>query len=253
VKEERRKEEEARGIYHIFPAEGADLGVQLVDLARLQAVDLDPRLRDLATGLADSRAVVLNVDYPLGMAAYYLLREVFEAVDDVRGVYVLGKAATLNGAIGDVLIADVVYDEHSENLYTFENAFSQRAVAPYVERGSVLDNQKAVTVKGTFLQNRDYLDFFYREAYAIVEMEAGPYLSALYEATYPTRHPTCQSVHFRHPPCDFGLVHYASDTPYTRARTLGGRSLSFEGIDATYAASVAILRRIFAEDRRHRP
>ena len=252
VKEERRQEEEARGIYHIFPAEGADLGVQLVDLARLQAADLDPRLRDLAAGLADSRAVVLNEDYPLGMAAYYLLREVFEAVDDVRGVYVLGKAATLNGAIGDVLIADVVYDEHSENLYTFENAFSHRVVAPYVERGSVLDNQKAVTVKGTFLQNRDYLEFFYREAYTIVEMEAGPYLSALYEATYPTRHPTCQSVHFRHLPCDFGLVHYASDTPYTRARTLGGRSLSFEGIDATYAASVAILRRILAEDRRHR-
>jgi hypothetical protein len=121
-----------------------------------------------------------------------------------------------------------------------------------VERGSVLDNQKAVTVKGTFLQNRDYLEFFYREAYTIVEMEAGPYLSALYEATYPTRHPTCQSVHFRHPPCDFGLVHYASDTPYTRARTLGGRSLSFEGIDATYAASIAILRRILAEDRRQR-
>jgi len=53
-------------------------------------------------------------------------------------------------------------------------------------------------------------------------------------------------VHFREVPYDFGLVHYASDTPYTRARTLGGRSLSFEGIDATYAASVAIVRRVLA-------
>jgi hypothetical protein len=249
AKEARRQEEEVRGIYHIFPNEGADIGVQLVDLRCLQPADLDPRLADLADALAGSPAVVLNVDYPLGMAAYYLLREVFEAADDVRGVYVLGKAATLNGAIGDVLVADVVFDEHSQNLYTFENAFSHRAVAPYLERGSVLDNQKAVTVKGTFLQNRDYLEFFYREAYTVVEMEAGPYLSALYEATYPTRHPTGEAVHLRHAPCDFGLVHYASDTPYTRARTLGGRSLSFEGIDSTYAASVAILRRILALER----
>ncbi len=250
VKAERQREEEERGIHQVFPAEGADIGVQLIELRRLRPADLDPRLHDLAGALADSPAVVLNVDYPLGMAAYYLAREVFEALDDLRGVYVLGKAATLNGAIGDVLIADVVYDEHSENLYSFENAFSHRAVAPFLERGSVLDNQKAVTVKGTFLQNRDYLDFFYREAYTIVEMEAGPYLSALYEATYPTRHPVGESVHFRHLPCDFGLVHYASDTPYTRARTLGGRSLSFEGIDSTYAASVAILRRVLSQERR---
>ena len=59
-----------------------------------------------------------------------------------------------------------------------------------------------------------------------------------------------EAVHFRHLPCDFGLVHYASDTPYTRARTLGGRSLSFEGIDSTYAASVAILRRVLSQERR---
>jgi len=249
AKAERQQEEEARGIYHVFPAEGADIGAQIVELRRLLPADLDPRLADLAPGLADSDAVILNVDYPLGMAAYYLLREVFEQLDDVRGVYALGKAATLNGAIGDVLIADVVYDEHSQNLYTFPNAFSHEAVAPYLERGSVLDNQEAVTVKGTFLQNRDYLELFYREAYTVVEMEAGPYLSALYEATYPTRHPVGESVHFRHLPCDFGLIHYASDTPYTRARTLGGRGLSFEGIDSTYAASVAILRRILAQEK----
>src|SRR5262249_41082861 len=156
-----------------------DLGVQLIEVGRLRPADLDPRLADLAQGIVGSPAVILNVDYPLGMAAYYLLREVLEAVEDVRGVYVLGKAATLNRAIGDVMISDVVFDEHSENLYTFENAFDHAAVAPYVERGSVLDNQKAVTVRSAFLQNRDYLDRFYREAYTVVEMEAGPFLSAL--------------------------------------------------------------------------
>ena len=52
-------------------------------------------------------------------------------------------------------------------------------------------------MRGTFLQNREYLELFYREAYTIVEMEAGPYLSAIYEATYPERHPFDDAVHFR--------------------------------------------------------
>jgi hypothetical protein len=75
-------------------------------------------------------------------------------------------------------------------------------------------------------------------------MEAGPYLSAVYEATQPTRHPIGEAIHLQTLPFDFGLIHYASDTPYTRAWTLGGRSLSFAGIDATYASMVAVLRRV---------
>src|SRR5919197_708802 len=178
------------------------------------------------------------------MAAYHILRQVAQAVDDLRGIYVLGKAATLNGDIGDVLIADWVYDEHTRNTYSFDNAFAYADVAPFLERGSVLDNQRAVTVKGTFLQNRDYLDRFYREMYTIVEMEAGPYLAALYETSHVNRYPFGEAIHFRDLSLDVGFIHYASDTPYTRARTLGNRSLSFEGVDSTYASAVAILRRI---------
>ena len=79
-------------------------------------------------------------------------------------------------------------------------------------------------------------------------MEAGPYLSAVYEATYPERHPLDDAVHFRDLPFDVGFIHYASDTPYTRARTLGSRRLSFEGIDSTYASTVAITRRILERE-----
>ena len=67
---------------------------------------LDPRLGDVdAEALAESDAVIVNIDYPLGLAAYNILREV--AVDSaaLRGVYVLGKAATLNADVGDVMIS----------------------------------------------------------------------------------------------------------------------------------------------------
>jgi hypothetical protein len=184
------------------------------------------------------------------MGAYHILRQVAESVDRLAGVYVLGKAATLNGDVGDVLISDYVRDEHTHNTYSFDNAFSYVDVAPFLERGSVLDNQRAVTVKGTFLQNREYLELFYRESYSVVEMEAGPFLAALYEDTQVNRHPVGEAIHFRHLPLDVGLLHYASDTPYTRARTLGSRGLSFEGVDSTYASAVAILRRILTLEAR---
>ena len=241
---ERTAEEESCGIWHVPAHSGADVDTQIVELDRLQVDLVDPRLADLAPALKRSEAVIINIEYPLGLAAYRILREIAEISERIHGVYVVGKAATLNGDVGDILISDVIFDEHSSNTYSFPNAFRYADLAPYLARGSVLDNQKAVTVRGTFLQNRDHLEAFYRGHYTVVEMEAGPYLAAVYEATYPTRHPVGEPIHFRELPFDLGIIHYASDTPYTRARTLGGQSLSFEGIDATYAAMIAVTRRI---------
>ncbi len=59
------------------------------------------------------------------------------------------------------------------------------------------------------------------------------------------RYPVGEAVNFSKLPIDFGIIHYASDTPYTQARTLGARGLSYYGLDSTYASSLAIMRRIF--------
>ena len=188
--------------------------------------------------------MIVNIDYPLGLAAYNILREV--AVDSaaLRGVYVLGKAATLNADVGDVMLSSVVHDEHSGSTYWLDNAFGVDDLAGDLRFGTGLDNQRAVTVKSTFLQNRAYLDFYYREAFTVVEMEAGPYCNAIYEIADADRHPVGEAVNFSKLPLDFGIIHYALDTPYTQARTLGARGLSYYGMDSTYASSLAILRRI---------
>jgi hypothetical protein len=75
-------------------------------------------------------------------------------------------------------------------------------------------------------------------------MEAGPYCCAMYEMSEAARYPVGEPVNFSRLPVDFGVIHYASDTPFTQARTLGARGLSYFGMDSTYASSVAILRRI---------
>jgi hypothetical protein len=243
---ERRAAEQACGVTHIRSTTALRVPAQVFALSALKTERLDPRLGPVdANALIDSDAVVVNIDYPLGVAAYNILREV--AVDSgaaLRGVYVLGKAATLNADVGDVMLSSVVHDEHSNSTYWLDNAFSVDDLAADLRFGTGLDNQRAVTVKSTFLQNRAYLDFYYREAFTVVEMEAGPYCNAIYEIADPDRHPVGEAVNFSKLPIDFGIIHYASDTPYTQARTLGARGLSYYGMDSTYASSLAILRRV---------
>ena len=245
MRERRSEEERALGITHISSVTALRVSAQVIALDSLDPRSLDPRLGDVdAEKLARSPAVIVNIEYPLGLAAYNILREITEAHDTLRGVYILGKAATLNADVGDVMISSVIHDEHSGSTYWLDNAFSVNDIAPYLVFGSGLDNQRAVTVKSTFLQNREYLDFYYREAFTVVEMEAGPYCNAVYEVADVDRYPVGEAVNFSKLPIDFGIIHYASDTPYTQARTLGARGLSYYGMDSTYASSLAIVRRI---------
>ncbi len=243
----RGREERAAGVTHLSSTTALRVSAQIMPLDRLRPELFDPRLGDVdRDALAAARGVIVNVEYPLGLAAYNMLREITTASDTLRGVYVLGKAATLNAAVGDVMISSVIRDEHSGSTYWLDNAFAVEDIAPYLVFGSGLDNQRAVTVKSTFLQNREYLELYYREAYTVVEMEAGPFCNAVYEIADVDRHPTGEAVNFAKLPIDLGIIHYASDTPYTQARTLGARGLSYYGMDSTYASTVAIARRILS-------
>ena len=156
----------------------------------------------------------------------------------------MGKAASLNGVLGDVMIPNVIHDELSKNTYLFNNAFMASDCVQYLTYGAVLDNQKAVSVLGTFLQNARYMDVFYREGYTDIEMEAGPYLSAIYEMYRPKRHPSNEIVNLYGVPFDIGVLHYVSDTPLSKGKNLGAGTMSYFGMDSTYATTVAILRRI---------
>jgi hypothetical protein len=245
--EQRSAEERAVGVRHLSSRTALRVSAQVIQVDRLDHSALDPRLGvSDAQRLADCPAVIVNVEYPLGLAAYNILREITEDTDRLRGVYVLGKAATLNADVGDVMISSVIHDEHSGSTYWLDNAFSVDDIAPFLVFGSGLDNQRAVTVKSTFLQNRAYLDYYYREAFTVVEMEAGPFCDAVYEIADVDRYPVGEAVNFSKLPLDFGIIHYASDTPYTQARTLGARGLSYYGMDSTYASSLAIVRRVLA-------
>ena len=253
IRKHQSKREEKIGVTRISDPHCLDVEAQVIELRALRRRWLDPRLQLLSEAdwalIKQSDALIFNIDYPLGMAAYHVFSQVSTAIDGLQGVYILGKAATLNGRVGDVMIPNVVYDEHSHNSYLFRNCFSAQDVAPYLEHGTVFDNQKAVTVRGTILQNRQFMHVFYEEGYTDIEMEAGPYLSGIYEDIYPRRYPVDEIVNlFINAPYEIGLIHYASDTPISRRKTLLSKSLSYFGVDATYAASSAVMRRILLRE-----
>jgi len=65
----------------------------------------------------------------------------------------------------------------------------------------------------------------------------------------PVRHPVNEIVNLYALPFDLGIIHYVSDTPLSKGRNLGAGSLSYYGMDSTYAASVAVLRRILVKEQ----
>jgi len=223
---------------------------QVIELAKIDPSRLDPRL--LVPGLermTRSNALIVNIDYPLGMAAYHLLSRLGQGVGEVRGVYVMGKAATLNGRVGDVMLSGAVFDEHTRNTFLVDNAFRAKEVQQYLRHGTVFDNQSALTVRSAFLQNKNYMNAFYRDGYTVLEMEAGPFLAAVYELVSPTRVRSNEIVNLAgRTPFEVGIVHYASDTPYSRRQELLSKSLSYFGVDATYACAITIVRRIFEQE-----
>jgi hypothetical protein len=230
--------EESVGIRRIVAEKTLDIPTQIVDLRVL--AEHSARFAPFR----DSDAVVLNIDYPLGRTAYFLLVKLAEHFAQIRGVYVIGKAASLFADRGDIIIPSLIIDQHTRNQYFVENCLGQRDVEPYLDKTAhaIYDNQKAVTVLGTFLQNKEMLTAFLSAGITDLEMEAGPYLAALYEMARPKRYPENEIIPLRVPNLDLGIIHYVSDNPLS-GRHLD-RRLDLDGVDATYAATSAVLDRI---------
>jgi hypothetical protein len=239
-------EEQASGITTLRVPFGPDVDAQVIELSKVRPARIDRRLADLPAldRVANSDAVIVNIDYPLGRTAYFIQRALARKVGALLGIYVMGKGATLTGRVGDILLCNIVADERTATTYLIHNCFNAEDVERYLVYGTALDNQRAASARGTFLQNWDYLDSLHRAGNNLFEMEMGPYLEAYTELMLPERAPQGEMVNLVGAPIDLGFVHYASDTPYSKGQTLGERNLSYFGMDSTYAAALAIARRI---------
>ena len=94
------------------------------------------------------------------------------------------------------------------------------------------------------MENEALLKKYSENDLTVVEMESGPYLSAITEATYDQQLPRSTIVELNQAPLDVGIINYTSDTPYSQAKNLGAGSLNLNGIEPVYLGSLAILQRI---------
>jgi len=232
------------GIISIPSAHHLDVPVQIFPVKSLLQSHHDSRLKiSKPHQLQNSDALIFNIDYPLGFASYHVLNEILENVNQVKGVYILGKAAVLNSEMGDIEIPRLVFDETTQNTYMFTNCFNH--FFPFANsQGSILTNQKAVSVLGTFLENEALLKKYMANNITVIEMESGPYLSAVTEATYDSQLPRHTIIDLNSAPLDIGIINYTSDTPYSKAKNLGAGQLELNGVEPVYLGSLAILQRI---------
>ncbi len=240
--------EEGLGISYIEAKHYLDINAQVIHLNTLSKhKDLSSKLGIDISQLQNSEACIVNIDYPLGSGAYMVLSTLLRNSENLQGVYILGKASFLNGNLGDIGLPSFVFDNHAKNTIIFKNAFDPSYFSEF-KSGNVLSSQKAVTTKGTMLDSEHTIHEYFTSGYNIMEMENGPYLSALYEVSNYDRYPEHEVIDLTNSPVDLGIIHYASDTPFTKAVTLATRNLGYEGVEATYTSSLAILKRIIERE-----
>lgn len=247
--ERRMSWENKLGICRISSTKTLDVTTQIINLRKIaQALRSGNVGFPIPSGLEESDAVILNIDYPLGRTAYFILDKIAEHVDTVKGVYVIGKAASLFADRGDILLPSFIADQHTHNQYYFKNCITPEDIVPYLGNPNhgVYDNQKAVTVLGTFLQNKQLLHDLLMSGIMDIEMEAGPYLSALYEIIHAKRYPERETIMLDTHAIDLGIIHYVSDNPLEKAKL--STSLAADGIDATYASTLAVLGKILHKE-----
>lgn len=227
------------GFHHMTDTSGANIDFQIIDTAGLEAVEFHPSLGYDLTCLQKDKPVLLVMDYAFGSQAFELMDELLQPQKedgkklDVHSISVMGKAGTLTGSKGDIMLATAHVLEGVPHNYIVKNDLDRTDfdLEADVYEGPI------VTVLGTSLQNRHVLEKFLKSNWKAVglEMEGGHYQRAINAAII--RGNISDDVKVRY-------AYYASDNPLMSDMTLASGSLGDEGVAPTYAITKAILDKI---------
>jgi hypothetical protein len=229
------------GFHEVPDTSGAHVDCQIIDTAVLNFEVLHPDLRTKLQAEKDTKPVILVMDYAFGTQAFELIDSLLQPVVmageernlNLASISIMGKAGTLRGKKGDIMIATAHVLEGSAHNYILHNDLKEEDFAGYqdVFVGPV------ITVLGTSLQNRDVLETFRTTSWKAVglEMEGGHYHRAINAAMI--RGHISKDVKVRY-------AYYASDNPLVSGQTLASGSLGAEGIKPTYMITKCILEKI---------
>jgi len=229
------------GMIEIDDTSGANIDVQIFDLARLTE---DACCYEVPGVPEAEKPVIIVMDYAFGEQAYECIDELLKPYKkngkplflEVVSLSIMGKAGILDGEKGDLMIPSAHIFEGTADNYPFINELCK---ADFEGNGLKVYEGTMVTVLGTSLQNRDILNFFHESTWNVIglEMEGVHYQKAIQSASK-IRKSIREDVKVRY-------AYYASDNPLKTGHTLASGGLGTTGVKPTYLITDKILTQIF--------
>lgn len=223
---------------------GTNISVQLFDTALLPVDLLSPELQIDREFLQQEKPILLVMDYAFGEQAFEIFDELLKPYKrdtnikklNVGSISVMGKAGTLTGEKGDLIIPTAHLFEGTADNYPFENAIQSHHFA---QSGLPVYKGAMITVLGTSLQNADILRYFKDSSWSAIGLEMeGAHMQKAIQAAAKIRRSIDENVTLRY-------AYYASDNPLISGSTLASGSLGQLGIKPTYTISLQFLNQIF--------
>lgn len=239
---------EQYGMSYLPDRAGTNIQVQLFDTALLPVDFLSPELHIDRDYLQQEKPVLLVMDYAFGEQAFEIFDELLkpyktdQAVNNLnlRSISVMGKAGTLVGEKGDLMIPTAHLFEGTADNYPFENALQPQ---DFADTGLPAYKGALITVLGTSLQNADILNYFKESSWNAIGLEMeGAHMQKAIQAAAKIRRSIDENVTLRY-------AYYASDNPLVSGSTLASGSLGQLGVKPAYAITLKFLNQILTPNQ----
>ncbi len=231
------------GMSYLEDRAGTNIHVQIFDTSLLPFDLLSPELKVERARVEEDKPVILVMDYAFGEQAFELFDELLKPYEtegqshklNLYSISIMGKAGTLVGQKGDLMLPTAHIFEGTADNYPFENQMSPQDF----QSGEIPVHQGALlTVLGTSLQNADVLDYFKSSSWNVIGLEMeGAHLQKAIQAAAKIRKSIDENVILRY-------VYYASDNPLITGSTLASGSLGQTGVKPTYTITLKFLQKI---------
>jgi len=231
----------ANGLIELPDISGYSIDCQIIDMALFNNIEIHREIGIENKDSSNGKPVIIVIDYAFGSQAFEVMDELLtpniegkEAYFNFRSISIMGKAGTLPGKKGDIMLPTAHVFEGNPHNYIIDNDLSLKdfdgTIPVFV--GPI------VTVLGTSLQNIDLLAKFQNSSWKAIglEMEGGHYQRAINAAVIRDHIPRDIKVRY---------AYYASDNPLISGQTLSSGALGDDGIKPTYMITGAILKKIF--------
>ncbi len=230
----------SKGLHLLPDSSGTNIHCQCIDTYFFDTMEFHPELEIDKEYIKKEKPVLLVMDYAFGIQAFELMEQLLKPIEKMDTTYplnlgsisIMGKAGTLAGEKGDIMLATAHVCEGTSDNYIVKNDLAAEDFPSDVK----VHVGPMATVLGTSLQNSDLLKMFKSDWKAVgLEMEGGHYQKAINASIIKGNISLDARTRY---------AYYASDNPLMTGNTLAAGAMGNEGIKPTYMITKIILEKI---------